>query len=456
MKLEQLKEKLEKKGYKKERRIRKEYQKEENKQKKKEGGKKGLKIIGITGSKGKSTVALMIHDYLKEEGYKSVLYSSVMVDSPASFHKKEEAYEVAVKSEEELLRILEEVEAYDTEFLVLEVNESTIKKGILKEVEFDVRVLTNLNPKHNEEQYSEKEYVEIKKSFFKDIEEECKCVIGFQDYEKELLDEILKLNKSEKYISTSNYIAKVKGLNPEEATSLLYDLKTDIDGMELKFKLGGKTYQLKTKQTMPYNALNILTAITTLEALGVLNVERFEKAINELVIPGRAEVTKVNKRLIVVDTHLPAMLECLKTLKEQGKVDKIKVVIGSIGYGYKYWEERFKTENFRKERKKKRKYAMELLKGVVDYVYLTESDSGKEKAVDICEEMKTYLNDEVPSTIVVDREQAIKRAIMESNEKDAIFISGRGNRRVLCNSEETMKLVKDSEVVEKVVKELGW
>ena len=446
MKLLKLKNKLEKKNFKK-RELKKEYLNKKTKQ-----NDKDLVIIGVTGSRGKSTTALMMHEYLKSRGYKSVLYSSVMVDSPASHYKKNEAYEVAVRDEKALLSIIEEAEAYGAEYLVLEVNESTLAKGFLKDVPFDVRVLTNLNPKHNLEEYTEEEYVELKKSFFKDIEEECKCVLGFQDYDKELLDELLQLNKYPKYIAASNYIANVKGLNANEVTGLLTGLETDIDGMKLQFRLNGKTYELDTNLLMSYNALNVLTVLTTLEVLGVLNVSQFEKMLNELVIPGRAEVFRANGRLVVVDTHLPAMLECLKNLKDQGKVNQIKVVVGSMGHGYKNWEEKFKTEEFAKKRKGVRKYAMNLLKGVVDHVYLTESDSGKEKPLDICEEMKSYLNDEVPSTIIVDREQAIKQAIMESQEGDVVFISGRGNRRVLCNSETTMKLLKDSDVVKKLFK----
>ena len=446
MKLLKLKNKLEKKNFKK-RELKKEYLNKKTKQ-----NNKDLVIIGVTGSRGKSTTALMMHEYLKSSGYKSVLYSSVMVDSPASHYKKNEAYEVAVRDEKALLSIIEEAEAYGAEYLVLEVNESTLAKGFLKDVPFDVRVLTNLNPKHNLEEYTEEEYVELKKSFFKDIEEECKCVLGFQDYDKELLDELLQLNKYPKYIAASNYIANVKGLNANEVTGLLTGLETDIDGMKLQFRLNGKTYELDTNLLMSYNALNVLTVLTTLEVLGVLNVSQFEKMLNELVIPGRAEVFRANGRLVVVDTHLPAMLECLKNLKDQGKVNQIKVVVGSMGHGYKNWEEKFKTEEFAKKRKGVRKYAMNLLKGVVDHVYLTESDSGKEKPLDICEEMKSYLNDEVPSTIIVDREQAIKQAIMESQEGDVVFISGRGNRRVLCNSETTMKLLKDSDVVKKLFK----
>ena len=127
-----------------------------------------------------------------------------------------------------------------------------------------------------------------------------------------------------------------------------------------------------------------------------------------------------------------------------------------MGHGYKHWEERFKTQEFASQRKEVRKYAMDLLIGIADYVYLTESDSGKENPINICEEMKSYLSDEVSSTIIVDREEAIKQAVLDSEEGDVVFLSGRGNRRILCNSETTFKLVKDSEVVENVIRELGW
>lgn len=444
MKLIKVKENLEKKQIKK-REIRKEFKNSYRQQ----GSE--LKIIGITGSRGKSTTALMIHNYLKFLGYKSTLYSSVMVDSPASFLKKDEAYEVAVRDEESLISIIEEVEAYGADYLVLEVNESTLSKGFLKDVPFDVRVLTNLNPKHNLEQYTELEYVELKKSFFKDIDDECKCIFGFQDYSKELLDDLLQLNNYQKFVCSSNYIATLKGLEKDKVTCLLTGLDTDIYGMKLQFNINGNTYKMETSLMMSYNALNILTALTVLESLGVLDVIKFEQTLDKLVIPGRAEVFRVNERLIVVDTHLPAMLDCLKVLKEQGKINKIKVVVGSMGHGYKHWEERFKTEEFASQRKEVRKYAMNLLKDVVDYVYITESDSGKENAIDICLELQNYLDEKIPSTIIVDREEAIKQAILDSQKGDVVFISGRGNRRVLCNSETTMKLLKDSDVVKNVL-----
>lgn len=264
------------------------------------------------------------------------------------------------------------------------------------------------------------------------------------------------MNSYPKFVCSSNYIATLKGLDKEKVKCLLTGLDADISGMKLKFNLNDDTYKMDTTLMMSHNAFNILVALTTLDVIGVLNVKKFESALNQLVIPGRAEVYRVNGRLIIVDSHLPAMLDCLKELKEQGKVNKIKVVVGSMGHGYKHWEERFKTQEFASQRKDVRKYAMSLLIGIADYVYLTESDSGKENPIDICNELEADLDGKVQSLIILDREEAIKQAVLDSEEGDVVFISGRGNRRILCNSETTFKLVKDSEVVENVIRELGW
>ena len=99
---------------------------------------------------------------------------------------------------------------------------------------------------------------------------------------------------------------------------------------------------------------------------------------------------------------------------------------------------------------------MDLLKRYADFVYLTESDNAAELALDICTELQNNLEGKVQSVIIVEREEAIKQAINESEVGDVILISGRGNRRVSCNSSSTIKLVKDSEVIEQELKKLGW
>lgn len=462
MKLEKLKNKLEDKifemGNKKEKRIKREFR-EKKQGKKTLGGKSKLdelKIIGITGSRGKSSVAYIIHQYLKLLGYKSILCSSVMIDSPVSFICKDEACEVSFNSDEGLLEIIEEAESYEADYLVLEVNESIIQKGLAKDIPFCVRVLTNLNPKHNLEQYKEEEYVALKKAFFEDIDDECKCVIGLQDYSKELFEEILSLNTCPKVTFSSKYIANVNHVDQEGITCLLETLDHTLNGLDMNVKIKNKGIHLNTSMMMNYNAMNFVCATAILEALDVLEEEKLNKCIKDIKIPGRAEIKYVNGRLIAVDAHLPMMLDGLKSLKDKDEIKKIKVVIGSMGSGFKYWEERFNQGIHFEKRHETRKYAMDLLKQYADFVYLTEDDNAAESVLDICTELQNHLEGIIPSTIIEDREKAIRQALLDSTEGDAIFISGRGNRRILCDTALTMKLVKDSEVVEKVLEELGW
>ena len=418
--------------------------------------KEDLIIVGVTGSRGKTSTCVMIHEYLKSLGYKSVLYSSSTVDSPNSFIKKDEAFEVPVKNETSLLSIINEVEAYGADYLVLEVNDSTLEKGFLKDVDFDVRVLTNLNPKHNLEHYTEEEYVNLKKSFFQNINGDSKCVLGLQDYDKELFNELLKLNNNQKFTFTSEYIANVKGVEKKDFTTLLYEINNDLNGLKIKLYLDNESIEIDTKLILSYNIMNILCVLTTLKALDILDIEKFKKCIYDIKIPGRSITYNVNDRLIVVDTHLGKTLECLEELKEKKVIGNIKVVTGALGTNFKTWDERFKSKRYLDYVKPARIYACELLKKYADYAYLTENDNASESVTDICKELQSYLEDVIPSIIVEDREEAIRKAILESNPYDVIFISGRGNRNVLCTTKDKMKLLKDTDVVEKVLNELKW
>ncbi len=417
---------------------------------------KQLKIIGVTGSYGKSTVCYILHEYLKSLGYKSVLYSSAMIDSPASLYDKNESTEISFHSNEELLEIIECAEKYDADYLILEVNESTIAKGLTKDIPFTVRCLTNLNPKHNLEMYTQEEYVNIKKSFFKNLDDECICVYGLQDYDKELFNELLELNNMPKITFTSKYIAGVKGVDPNTIDCLLTDMKETNDGFTFKVKTGDTIFTHQSNNEFRHNVLNYLCVTAILKALNEFDSDKLTKCIMNLKFPGRSETYKVNGRIIVVDLHLPKALETLKSLKEEGKIKKIKVVVGSIGSGFSTWEERFKTNEFIKAHKKARKFAMELLKEYADYVYLTENDNAAESVLSICTELQNNLEGQISSVIIENREEAIKKALLESKTGDAILIAGRGNRRIFCSSETAIKLVKDAEVVEKVIEKLNW
>lgn len=426
--------------------------KEEYKNKKTK--EKELKIIGITGSRGKSTVAFIVHEYLKTLGYKSILYSSLGIDSPSSLIKKGEATDIPLNSEETLLSIIEEAEKYEADYLVLEINESTI--DLVKDMPFDVKVLTNFNPRHNLEQYSEEEYKNLKKSFFENLDEDCICVLGIGSMmSKEDYLEFIETNNNPKVLFGSKHICEVRDVNYQNIHFLLHELDSSLKGLQMQVLINGKNNYFRTSTILSHNALNYVTAMATLYALGVFKEKAFQKCILELKIPGREEVIRKNNRTIVIGMFLNPALEEFKKYQQNKEIQKIKVLSGSIGYGYKTWKEKYKTEEFKNSRTSSRKFAMKELEKYADYVYLTECDNAKESVKDICLELQSYLKT-TPSKIILDREKAIRSIILESKENDLIFISGRGNKKLLCYSENESKILKDKDVVENVLKELGW
>ena len=417
-----------------------------------------VKIIGITGSRGKTTVANIVHEYLKSKGYKSILYSSSKIDSPSSIINPYDACEVPIKNEEMLFDIIEQAETYDADYLVLEINESTIEKGFLNDVDFDVKVLTNIIPTGTEGLYTTDEYLNLKKSFFENTPnpEECKCVMGFVYYTKELFEEFLNTNSMQKYLFSTNYTVDRRGMERNKFMCLLDEFEDSINGLFMKVKLDNKFYTLGTNLFTNNNALNILCAMTILKALDIFDINCLNKVLRNITIPGRLELIKANFRYFLIDTTICPVLDILNNYKANNEIDKIKVVLGSAGKTFSTWDKKYKTDEYKKQRDITREKAMNYLKDRADEVYLTSNDNGGERKEDICKVLQNHLGESITTKIVLDRKEAIERAIKESDKGDLILISGRGNRNIFCDDETHIKLFKDKDVVLKVLDELGW
>lgn len=414
-----------------------------------------LKIIGITGSNGKTTTALIVHEYLKRIGKTSVLFASCGIDLEISNYDKNSEVDIPIFNETSLINAIDGAIKERADYLILEINERTIEKGYIEGIPFSIRALTNIVPKHNTLSYTEEEYVNIKKSFFKvDDEDDCTCIYTLT--EKELLEDLIRQNNKPYKVVSSEYVARVKGVEEAKIDYMLHQGTKEFDSLEgLNFNIKTKTKDVEchTNLIMPFNALNITLAYAILDSLGEMEDSKFNQLLEEIKIPGRDEVIKYNGRTIIISVTCTPHLEILKRYKENNKINNIILITGSFGNGFNSWLSEYKDENFKNYVNESMRWAYSYFIKNADKIYITTNDYASSNVSELLSSQENEIKGKIAYEVIENRKAAIKKAIEESKEGDVIFISGRGNRKVFCNNTKTVEMYLDKEIVNKEIRE---
>lgn len=415
----------------------------------------GLKIIGITGSNGKTTTAMIVHEYLKRIGKTSVLFASCGIDLEISNYSYNNEVEIPIYNETSLINAINGAIKERADYLILEINERTIEKGYIEGIPFSIRALTNIVPKHNTLSYTEEEYVNIKKSFFKvDDEDDCTCIYTLT--EKELLEDLIRQNNKPYKVVSSEYVARVKGVEEAKIDYMLHQGTKEFDSLEgLNFNIKTKTKDVEchTNLIMPFNALNITLAYAILDSLGEMEDSKFNQLLEEIKIPGRDEVIRYNKRTIIISVTCTPHLEILKKYKESNKINNIILITGSFGNGFNSWLSEYKDENFKNYVNESMRWAYSYFIKNADKIYITTNDYASSNVSELLSSQENEIKGKIAYEVIENRKAAIKKAIEESKEGDVIFISGRGNRKVFCNNTKTVEMYLDKEIVNKEIRE---
>ena len=313
-------------------------------------------------------------------------------------------------------------------------------------------------PNQNSYEYSRDEYLYLKKSFFKDLKEEDDTICIYGNLKKIYLDDFLALNDKEKRLISTRYLANLRKQKESDIDYLLYtnnNLDVDsINGLLFNIKTKNDDFKINSNLLFPHNALNILLALSIIDTLGLFNKEIFNDLINSINILGRDEVIKYNGRTIIVSNTCSYHLEHLKKYQERGEINKIRLVTGSLGYGFSTWCEQYKCDKFNEYVNTSMKYIYKDINAYVDKVYITSIDNGKMDPQELIDNQIKELNKDKEYYSNIDRKETIRKAISESYNGDVIFISGRGNREIFCKSEIDVDYFKDMDIVKEAIKEL--
>ncbi|MFT7344989.1 MAG: UDP-N-acetylmuramoyl-L-alanyl-D-glutamate--2,6-diaminopimelate ligase [Lentimonas sp.] len=358
---------------------------------------KDLKVIGITGTNGKTTCTTLLHDLFTALGHKSGLVSTVVnkigTEKSPSTHTTPNPVALA--------ELFAQMRDADCEYVFMEVSSHAIHQNRIASVDFDIAAFTNITHDHLDYHKTFKAYIDVKKALFDNLKKEAFALTNIDDKNGKV---ILQNTKATKYSYALKTPSDYKGKIIENELS---GLVLQINNTEVYTRLIGK-----------FNAYNLLTVYAIAELLGEDKMEILT-AISQLKsVEGRFEFFKSQKDItcIVDYAHTPdALKNVLSTIQSFQKDKNIITVVGCGG-------DRDKT---------KRPIMAQIASEMSQKVILTSDNPRTESPQTILEEMEAgVLESHSSDTLsILNRKDAIKTAIMLSQPGDIVLIAGKGHEK---------------------------
>lgn len=357
---------------------------------------KKIKVVGVTGTNGKTTVATLLYRLHRYMGNKCGLLSTVVnyVDS-----KLFEATHTT-PNPIELQRLLNKMVEARCEYCFMEVSSHSIVQHRIEGVHFHGGIFTNISHDHLDYHKTFEAYLKAKKTFF--------------DYLPETAFALTNLDDKNGLVMLQNTKAKVYTY----AQKTLADfhakiLEKHLDGTLVQFD----NTEVFVKLIGEFNISNLLAIYATSLILGSPKDEVLEKMSLLNAVDGRFEYfTSKNGVTAIVDyAHTPdALAKVLSTIKDLKKEHAdIITVIGAGG---------------NRDKTKRPLMALEACK-YSNKVILTSDNPRFENPEDIINDMKSGLNEaELQKTLcIIDRKEAIKTALMLAKKDDIVLVAGKGH-----------------------------
>ena len=380
---------------------------------------KDLKLIGITGTNGKTTSAWLCYQMLKSFGKKCAYIGTLGF-------KCEDYFKELPNTSPEILttyKLLEKAKEMGCEYVVMEVSNFALDQKRIEGLEFIVGAFTNLTEDHLD--------------YHKTMENYLKAKLLLTDYIKK--DGVLLVNKDDK--ASEKFIEKFKNTKTFGFGDADYDIiSSDIhpDHTDISFKVKDKEYKVTTNLTSKFNVYNYFTMFSILCELG-FNINELTQKTKDLKAPkGRCETYKVKDGFAVVDyAHTPdAVLKVVTAYKELAKA-RVITLVGCGG----------------DRDPLKRPIMGEIASNYSDYVIFTNDNPRTEDPENI---MKDILNGVKKDNyeVCLDRREAIKKALDMIQKNDIVLLLGKGHEDYqilghtkvhLDDCEEVLKYIEKSE-----------
>lgn len=369
----------------------------------------GLKVIGVTGTNGKTTTSFLIHRMLHEAGYKVGLMTTVAYG--AGMDIKPQMTHMTTASVPVLLKRIKELKAQGIEWLVLETTSHALAQHRVFGVPYTMAVMTNITHEHLSYHGTFERYLAAKRMMFEMTNRNKQGmrlgIINADDPNAEAFASAIE----------NRMMYGMEGGDVRAA-----NVKMSPDGVAYETTIDDKTYHIKCNLPGSFNVYNSLAAVSVGHALG-LSEQQIEQGIAALEgVEGR--MTRINEgqnfNVIVDYAHTPDSFE--KLFKDLRPVVKGRIIalFGSLGGGDKG----------------KRPLQGELAGQYADEVIICEEDDRQEDPKTIAEDIakgarKAGKKDDKDLFLVHDRPEAIQFAVNRAQKGDTVLFLGKGHEKTI-------------------------
>ena len=361
-----------------------------------ENPSENIRLVGVTGTNGKTTIASLLYQLFKKAGYKVGLLSTVkiMVD--------EQEFKATHTTPDSLTinKYLDLMVQEGCEFCFMEVSSHGVHQKRTEALRFEGGVFTNLSHDHLDYHNTFAEYRDVKKSFFDSLTKNAFALTNIDDKNGAVMLQNTKAKKLTYALkSYADYKAQI--------------LENQLSGLLLKIN----DNEVWVKLIGSFNAYNLLAIYGVAVELGIEKTEAL-RLLSELEsVSGRFQfIVSDSKITAIVDyAHTPDALEnVLKTIEDiRTKNEQLITVVGCGG-------DRDKT---------KRPIMANIASSMSDKAIFTSDNPRTENPETIIEEMEKGVEPQnfKKTVSILDRKQAIKTACQLANPNDIILIAGKGH-----------------------------
>ena len=364
---------------------------------------KGINLIGITGTNGKTTVTHLIQKIFEENGQKCALIGTLCYKLSSNGEYRDAKHTTPQAPElQATLRMIKDVEKIDN--VVMEVSSHALDQNRVGGCRFNGAVLTNLTQDHLDYHITMENYFKAKALLFERLKEGNFAVINADD------------EYGDRFISVVPENVKVYTYGVKQQSDVMaHNIDFSLNGAEFTLVANAKEYRVNLHMNGMFSVYNVLAAVTTALAMGI-DIEVALRALQNVKgVAGRFEVV-VKKPLVIVDyAHTPDGLEnVLKSAREITPEDgKLICLFGCGG-------DRDAT---------KRPKMGAIAEKLADKIVITSDNPRSEDPQVIITDIIAGLKSVNTENVIVEPDRGSAIALLKTiaNNNDVVVIAGKGH-----------------------------